>query len=207
LSLPDRQLWDNRYREGAYAERLWASAYFQQCMPEITAQQAGTRALDVACGRGRNSIYAAQQGYVVDAVDVSPMALAHAAQQALRTGVTVNWCCQNVQDSEGVSAWRPPREYDLIVMFRFVAPSLLPALVRHLAVGGQLLVEEHMQWSGPESLSGPSNPSFRVAPSALRQALLKNAEFLEIIEEFEGIVEEPDGSQAALSRIWVQRQK
>ena len=64
-----------------------------------------------------------------------------------------------------------------------------------------------MQWSGPEAVSGPSNPSFRVAPSALRQALLKNAEFLEIIEEFEGIVEEPDGSQAALSRIWVQRQK
>ena len=176
-------------------------------MPEITLRHTGGRALDVACGRGRNSIYAAQQGYVVDGVDVSPAALAQATQRALRTGVTVNWCCQNVQDLGGLSAWRPRHEYDLIVMFRFVAPSLLPMLARHLVVGGQLLVEEHMEWSGPEKVSGPRNPSFRVAPSALRQALLKNSEFLEIIEEFEGIVEEPDGSQAALSRIWVQRQK
>ena len=207
MSLSDRQLWDIRYRQGAYAERFWASAYFRQCMPEITSRHAGGRALDVACGRGRNSIYAAQQGFIVDGVDVSPAALAYAAQQALRTGVTVNWCCQNVQDLEGVSAWRPRHEYELIVMFRFVAPSLLPTLARHLVVGGQLLVEEHMQWSGPEAVSGPTNPSFRVAPNALRQALLKSGDFLEIIEEFEGIVEEPDGSQAALSRIWAQRQK
>ena len=176
-------------------------------MPEITSQKTGGRALDVACGRGRNSIYAAQQGFVVDGVDVSPVALAQAAQQALRTGVTVNWCCQNLQDPEGVSAWRPRQEYDLIVMFRFVALSLLPTLARHLVVGGQLLVEEHMQWSGPEAVSGPSNPSFRVAPSTLKRALLKSGGFLEIIEEFEGIVEEPDGSKAALSRIWAQRRK
>ena len=175
-------------------------------MAKISVQQTAMRALDVACGRGRNSIYAAQHGFIVDAVDVSPAALAQAAQEAIRKGVTVNWYCRNVQDSAAV-AWQPPHEYGLILLFRFVASSLLPKLVDHLAVGGQLLVEEHLQWSGPERVSGPANPAFRVAPKSLREALLKSGQFLEIIEEFEGIVEEPDGSQAALSRLWVRRQK
>ena len=44
--------------------------------------------------------------------------------------------------------WQPQGSFDLIIMFRFVASSLLPVLFEHLTPGGQLLVEEHMQWSG-----------------------------------------------------------
>ena len=207
MSLSDRQLWDARYRQGAYSERLWPSAYLQQCIPEILAQQAPQRALDVACGRGRNSIYAAQQGFVVDAVDVAAAALAQGARQAFHAGVTVNWRCQNLLGANAGGVWQPHNNYGLIVMFRFVAPSLVPTLVSNLALGGHLLIEEHLQWSGPEAVNGPNNPDFRVAPQSLKEALLSGPQVLDLVDEFEGLVEEPDGSQAALSRIWVRRQR
>ena len=207
MSLSDRQLWDARYRQGAYSERLWPAAYLQQCMPEILARQTPKRALDVACGRGRNSIYAAQQGFAVDAVDVSAAALAHGARQAFQAAVTVNWRCQNLLGANAESGWQSNNEYGLILMFRFVAPSLLPALASNLALGGHLLIEEHMQWSGPEAVNGPNNPDFRVAPQALKEALLGCPQGLDIVDEFDGLVEEPDGSRAALSRIWVRRQR
>lgn len=207
MSLSDRQLWDARYRQGAYSERLWPAAYLQQCMPEILARQTPKRALDVACGRGRNSIYAAQQGFVVDAVDVSAAALAHGARQAFHAGVTVNWRCQNLLGANAGGVWQPHNNYGLIVMFRFVAPSLVPTLVSNLALGGHLLIEEHLQWSGPEAVSGPNNPDFRVAPQSLKEALLSGPQVLDLVDEFEGLVEEPDGSQAALSRIWVRLQR
>ena len=176
-------------------------------MPEILAQQAPQRALDVACGRGRNSIYAAQQGFVVDAVDVAAAALAQGARQAFHAGVTVNWRCQNLLGANAGGVWQPHNNYGLIVMFRFVAPSLVPTLVSNLALGGHLLIEEHLQWSGPEAVSGPNNPDFRVAPQSLKEALLSGPQVLDLVDEFEGLVEEPDGSQAALSRIWVRRQR
>lgn len=35
----------------------------------------GARALDLGCGPGRNAVWLAQQGYQVDAIDLSPAAL------------------------------------------------------------------------------------------------------------------------------------
>ena len=203
MAQTDRQRWDARYREGAYGQRLWPSAYLEQCVPRLTPAQSGARALDVACGRGRNSLYLAQQGFAVEAVDVSPAAIAQGARTALQTGLAINWRCQDVQS--GAATWQPQGSFDLIIMFRFVASSLLPVLFEHLTPGGQLLVEEHMQWSGTEELSGPSNPAFRVTSTELNQALSPCIEQLEVVEEFAGAVDEPDGSRAALARLWVRR--
>ena len=147
MAQTDRQRWDARYREGAYGQRLWPSAYLEQCMPRLTPAQSGARALDVACGRGRNSLYLAQQGFAVEAVDVSPAAIAQGARTALQTGLAINWRCQDVQS--GAATWQPQGSFDLIIMFRFVASSLLPVLFEHLTprraiVGGRAhAVERH----------------------------------------------------------------
>ena len=53
INPPDRQRWDLRYREGAYAQRHWPSAYLQQLHQGGVIPDDG-RALDIACGRGRN---------------------------------------------------------------------------------------------------------------------------------------------------------
>ena len=201
----DRQRWDKRYRNGAYAERTWPSAYLEQSMLKILPAASGARALDLACGRGRNSLFLAHQGFVVDAVDVSAAAIAQGAYQALQSRQPIYWCCQDVQRHNAAESWRPQHKYDLIIMFRFVATALLPVLVEHLQPGGHLLVEEHLQWSDTDAVVGPSNPAFRVTSTELKQALASCSEHLQVIDEYTGIVDEPDGSQAALSRICVRR--
>jgi len=49
------------------------------------------RALDLCCGAGTNTIYLAQKGFVVDAVDISPDAIDHARERAVESGVKINF--------------------------------------------------------------------------------------------------------------------
>ena len=78
MSGADRERWDERYRLGAYVEREHPSAWLVSCLSRAPSG----RALDVACGAGRNALYLAERGYAVTGIDVSPVALARAAESA-----------------------------------------------------------------------------------------------------------------------------
>jgi SAM-dependent methyltransferase len=54
------------------------------------------RALDVGCGAGRNAIYLAAAGFDVDAVDISPAAVAWAQERAREAGASVRFRCGDV---------------------------------------------------------------------------------------------------------------
>ncbi|RCG21027.1 class I SAM-dependent methyltransferase [Sphaerisporangium album] len=51
------------------------------------------RALDFGCGPGRNAIHLASLGFQVDAVDLSPTAVAWAGQRAREAGADVRFLC------------------------------------------------------------------------------------------------------------------
>ena len=51
------------------------------------------RALDLGCGPGRNALYLASAGFTVDAVDLSPTAIAWATDRARAAGASVNFQC------------------------------------------------------------------------------------------------------------------
>ena len=74
MSTADRNKWDQRYREGAYASRDYPSEFLKQQLLHLKPG----KALDLACGAGRNSIFLAQNGFFVDAVDVSSVGLERA---------------------------------------------------------------------------------------------------------------------------------
>lgn len=69
------------------------------------------RALDLGCGPGRNSLYLASRGFEVDAVDLSPTAIAWAESRAAEAGVEVRFRCGYAFDP---LAAEPDRPYDLI---------------------------------------------------------------------------------------------
>src|SRR5881394_4104638 len=62
--------WDTRYRSGQSTNYL-PSAFLEQAIERLVPG----RALDLACGAGRNSFALARRGWRVDAVDASPEAL------------------------------------------------------------------------------------------------------------------------------------
>ena len=230
----DRTRWDDRYRQGAYAQRPWPSDFLQQNIQALAKLadengQSPGRALDLACGAGRNSVFLAQHGFATQGIDISAAAIARGAAYATQVGVKVDWVCKSLlaQSDAEVEAVAPVvpaaktmslaaqdsikdpiselGQFQLIVLFRFVAPGLLTTLMCHLVPGGHLMVEEHLQHDLGEEIVGPRNPDFRVAPGALLAEVAASTQPYEVIEDFAGAVTEPSGEQAAVSRLWVQR--
>ncbi|MGW7210689.1 class I SAM-dependent methyltransferase [Streptomyces sp. NPDC054837] len=100
------------------------------------------RALDLGCGPGRNALYLAARGFTVDAVDLSPMAVAWGEERAHAAGVDVRFMCGN---AFALPADELSGPYDLVVdsgCFHHLAPhrriSYLVLLDRVLALGGHL---------------------------------------------------------------------
>ena len=139
VSAEDRAKWDARYAEGAYDERPHPSAFLRDCL-EGGALPAPDRALDLACGAGRNAIYLAQNGWTVDAVDISPVALERARQRSGEGAqLAIHYLEQDLD-----AGFAGTGRYDLIVNIRYVNLPLLHTLIDRLRPGGALLVEQHL---------------------------------------------------------------
>jgi SAM-dependent methyltransferase len=95
------------------------------------------RALDLACGSGRDAVALALAGYEVDAVDVLPDALERARDLAARSSVTVRTALQDLKREPRL----PEARYDVAVMVRFLHRPLLAALGRSVAPGGLAVCE------------------------------------------------------------------
>jgi SAM-dependent methyltransferase len=98
------------------------------------------RALDIGCGPGRNSLFLAANGFEVDAVDLSPTAIAWAVERAEEAGCDIRFRC-----GDAFTEGEPTRAYDLICdsgMFHHLPPhrriSYLALIDRALAPGGHL---------------------------------------------------------------------
>ncbi|MFB7247265.1 SAM-dependent methyltransferase [Streptomyces populi] len=100
------------------------------------------RALDLGSGPGRNALYLASHGFEVDAVDLSPVAVAWGEDRAHEAGVDVRFLCG---DAFALPAAELSGPYDLVVdsgCFHHLPPhrrvSYLALLDRVLAPGGHL---------------------------------------------------------------------
>jgi SAM-dependent methyltransferase len=67
------------------------------------------KALDIGCGKGRNSVYLAKRGFDVDGVDFSKTSIEMGKQIAKEQSLEVNFLCQSIFDFEG-----KPESYDFI---------------------------------------------------------------------------------------------
>jgi SAM-dependent methyltransferase len=199
MSVADRIKWDERYRAGAYAEREHPSALLAEWEPRLPRG----RALDVACGAGRNSLFLAATGRAVDAVDISAVALDRARETATTRGLEVRWIEADLEDDPAASL---PREwYDLIVLIRYVNSRLLKPLLGRLAPDGVLLCEQHLE--SHEDVVGPKTTTFRLRRNELLHDVVGQREPGDAVVYYsEGLVTEPDGKLAALARLVLRRE-
>jgi tellurite methyltransferase len=129
MSIGDRVKWDGRY--GRETTELPPPDEFLVDHADLLG---GGRALDVACGRGATSLFLADRGLAVDAVDISYVALSRLQSEARRVGARVR---PFVAD---LDYYPLPREiYDLVTVFYFFSPRLIPSLKASLKRGGLIL--------------------------------------------------------------------
>lgn len=140
----------------------------------------GGRALDLACGRGTVAVWLAGRGFVVDAVDVSTVALRAGAELAARFGVAdrVRWWDHDLDT--GLPPDLAPG-YAVVICQRFRDPRLYPVLARVLGPGGLLAVSVL-------SRTGAGAGPFRADPGELLAAFGE----LEVLDHREA------GGEAAL---------
>jgi SAM-dependent methyltransferase len=137
----DRQRWDATYRQRTHDPFPPPSPLLLQFTPPsaLIEQQTGraARALDMAGGLGQNALWLASQGYRVDLIDISRVALTLAQEEALRQGIRgVNFIQMDLDTGE------PERDaYDVLCVFRFLDRRLFPALRAAVRPGGRLIYE------------------------------------------------------------------
>jgi 2-polyprenyl-3-methyl-5-hydroxy-6-metoxy-1,4-benzoquinol methylase len=96
-----------------------------------------SRALDLAGGVGQNGLWLAEQGYSVDILDFSRVALLRAKDEVNRRSVrTVN--LYQVDLDKHVL---PENEYDLVCVFRYLNRKLFTALRATVKPGGRIIYE------------------------------------------------------------------
>lgn len=149
---------DELTESGPSSGRLWQpNAFLIEALEAIQRQSSlpktPLRALDVACGSGRDAVYLAMDGYEVDALDLLPDALQRANDLASRHGVQIHTIQQDLETQPIL----PVGQYDLIVIFRYLQRPLMPALSKALRPGGYLIYETFHE-RNRQTGSKPSNP-------------------------------------------------
>ena len=146
------------------------------------------RVFDVAMGSGRNAVYLAKKGFMVEGVDISQQLISEALGLARKEGVKIS---AQVADLEGDYQIKPDA-YEVIICFNYLQRSLVPQVRDGLRKGGMVVYEtytvDHAQFRKPR------NPAH----------LLKHNELLDMFRDFrcyrywEGIME---GQKAIASII------
>lgn len=186
MSAKDRLKWDARYS----AQASLGVHETDPFLDEWLAQASPGRALDIACGSGRQAIQLAMRGFAVDAIDISAVALELARQAASAGGVSINWIEHDLDDRLPV---RGP--YQLVIQMHYVDVAVTKSVPPLLAPGGLFICQQHLQ--STQAVAGPQRAAFRVAPGAL-PLLVPQLDVLHYAEEsFETI----DGTRLALARL------
>jgi SAM-dependent methyltransferase len=143
------------------------------------------RALDVACGRGRHTLWLAEQGFTVTAVDRDEDCLDALAQQAARRGLSAHVRTHRV-DLESGAPSIDRDSFDVIVVVHYLHRPLLPALVAALRGGGALVYETFT--TAQAARGKPTNPDFLLRPGEV----VTLVQPLEILNWREGTFDERD---------------
>jgi tellurite methyltransferase len=131
----------------------------------LEARPAAGRALDVACGDGRNSRFLAELGYEVDALDISDVVIDRLGAAAIARKLTIS---PRVADLER-DADLPAGRYDVVLNFNYLQRSLFDGLARALRPGGLLLFETFCR-AHIDELGNDMRPEFVLGDNELLRA-------------------------------------
>ncbi|MDZ4316681.1 MAG: class I SAM-dependent methyltransferase [Azonexus sp.] len=157
MSISDHEtFWSARYRD-AGDDYLFGTAPNKFLAGQAACFCEGARVLSVADGEGRNAVWLAEQGCVVTATEISPVALQKAANLARGRQVVVNFVQVDIFNWD----W-PQAEYDAVVgiFIQFAGPDERPrqlsGMKQAVKPGGLLLLQGYTPQQLAYRTGGPS---------------------------------------------------
>ncbi len=152
----DQNRWDKRFRKKEFALGKEPNPFLKR---HIHLLPRG-KALDIAAGEGRNAIYLAQNGFDVDAVDISEKGLKKAQKLAREKGVKINTFRVDL-DRYQIEKER----YDLIANFYFLKRRLIPRIKKGLKTGGKVIFETYIAEQRTLGVGGPKQAKYFLKPN------------------------------------------
>ena len=163
-----RETWDARFAGDDYLFGTAPNVFLAAQRPRLAA---GQRALSVADGEGRNSVWLAQQGLAVTAFDIAPRGVAKARALAARAGVEVDYHVAGVEDWP----WTPAA-FDVVaaIFVQFATPAvrekMFAGMLQTLKPGGLLLLQGYTPRQLDYRTGGPPRVEHLYTAELLRQA-------------------------------------
>ncbi|MDJ0395584.1 class I SAM-dependent methyltransferase [Rhodococcus sp. G-MC3] len=162
----DAAAWDAKYS----AKDLVYGAPPNPTLVEIATSRPRGRALDLACGEGRNALWLATRGWEVTAVDFSAVGLtkghriARSSPKSVRERLT--WVLADV------TSVTPEPEYDLVLVLYLHLPhqqrlKVIRNAIRALKPDGILMILGHHSMNIDDGVGGPQDPEIFYAPEDL----------------------------------------
>jgi SAM-dependent methyltransferase len=166
--------WDERYRTHP------GNGIVTPLLGRIASTLVPGRALDLACGAGRNALWLASRGWQVTAVDGSSAAIEILCQRAAERSLTIDTRLADLEKHEYAIQ---PDSWDLIAMCYYLRRDLFEPAKLGVVPSGIVLAIVHV----PEPDDQKMTP-FRLAPGELA-GYFHN---FEILHQYEG----PSGDPA-----------
>jgi len=189
MNLLNGAMWEERYAGEDYAYGVAPNAFLAA---QKTGLKRGMRALVPGDGEGRNGVWLAEQGLIVDTLDLSAAGVAKARALAAARGVTIN-----ATQADALN-WIWPREkYDLValIFLHLVAEDRRRIHAKALAAlkpGGLIVLEafrpEQIERQKQGVRGGPRDVELLYAKSDL-EGDFASARILELAEAEVDLVE------------------
>jgi len=187
------QFWDQRFAEPGYKYGTAPNAFLRA---ESVRLSAAARVLVPGDGEGRNSVWLAQQGHTVLAMDSSSVGLDKARSLAAERGVALD------TEQGDLAEWTPMLgAWDALVLIYVHLPSAFRAeahrrLVRGLRPGGVVIIEAFHPAQLGRSSGGPKDLDMLYRLDDLRADMAGLCE--EVFgQEGEVVLDEGPGHQGA----------
>ena len=133
MSLKDKEKWNSKYNCSDFITGKEPSNWLESNTNLLNGKG---RALDIAAGEGRNSVFAASLGYEVLCMDISDIALSKAKTLAKENNVDIKTLSTDLDNS-----LLPGNEYELVICFNFLERKLFPEIKKTLKSNGILVYE------------------------------------------------------------------
>ena len=184
----DQKRWDTRFGKTGFALGKDPNPFLKK---HIRLLSKG-KALDIAAGEGRNAVFLAQQGFDVDAVDISEEGLKKAQKLAREKGVKIN---TSLIDLDQYPIGK--EQYDLTANFYYLKRRLIPRIKKGLKKGGKVIFETYLLEHRTLGTGGPKQAKYFLKPNELLR-LFKD---FRILFYREGIFKEGGKKKAVASII------
>ena len=184
----DQKRWNERFKKKEFALGKEPNPFLKK---HIHLLPKG-KALDIASGEGRNAVFLAQQGFEVDAMDISGKGLKKAQKLAREQGVKIKTFLVDL-DQYQIEKER----YDLIANFYYLKRRLIPRIKKGIKKGGRVVFETYLLEHRTLGTGGPKQAKYFLKPNELLR-LFKN---FRILFYREGIFKEGGRKKAVASLI------